>query len=61
MVEDGNETGSHTYCESLTVPPIELPQRSPRYRNALPTGSTNVLCDPNVTLSPTFCQALHVP
>ncbi len=25
----GNDSGSQMYCESLTPPPIELPQRSP--------------------------------
>lgn len=29
-VELGKLSGSHTYRESLTVPPKELPQRSPR-------------------------------
>lgn len=29
VVEVGKVNGSHTYRESLTVPPKELPQRSP--------------------------------
>ncbi len=43
-VEAGKANGSQTYRESFTVPPKELPQRSRRYRYAVPelpcTGRT---------------------
>lgn len=62
----GNFNGSQMYWESLTVPPVELPQRSPMYRYPVApdtpsTGSTKAVWEPYVLPSPRSRSPLQVP